>query len=56
MNPHEAFNYLLDKEIYLASKRTFYRILKKHNELLAHRSEKKQTGNHGTNLQNSSQK
>ena len=38
MNPHEVFNSLLDKGIYLASERTFYRILKKNNAL-AHRSE-----------------
>jgi len=38
MNAHEVFNSLLDKGIYLASDRTFYRILKRNNAL-AHRSE-----------------
>ena len=33
MNAHEVFNSLLDKGIYLASDRTFYRILKRNNAL-----------------------
>ena len=40
MNPHKALNSLLDKGGYLASDRTFYRILKRNNAL-AHRSESK---------------
>ena len=40
MNAHEVFNSLLDKGIYLASDRTFYRILKRNNAL-SHRSESK---------------
>jgi hypothetical protein len=40
MNAHEVFNSLLDKGIYLASDRTFYRILKRNNAL-THRSESK---------------
>lgn len=43
MNAHEAFNYLLDKEIYLASERTFYRILLK-RKALAHRTEERLSG------------
>ena len=31
MNPNEIYNSLLDKGIYLASSRTFYRILKEFN-------------------------
>lgn len=44
MNVHEAFNYLLDKGLYLASERTFYRILSKRNAL-AHRTEERIAGN-----------
>lgn len=40
MTPAEAYNSLLDKGIYLASTRTFYRILKEFNAL-AHRTESK---------------
>ena len=38
MNPHEIYNSLLDKGIYLASESTFYRILREH-KALEHRSE-----------------
>ena len=43
MNPHEAFNYLLDKGIYIASESTFYRILSKRGAL-AHRTEERISG------------
>ena len=38
MNPNEIYNSLLDKGIYLASSRTFYRILKEFNAIY-HRTE-----------------
>lgn len=41
MNPHEIYNSLLDKGIYLASESTFYRILREHNAL-THRRDTKQ--------------
>ena len=43
MNPHEAFNYLLDKKIYIASESSFYRVLKRRNAL-AHRTEDRVSG------------
>lgn len=41
MNPHEVYNSLLDKGIYLASESSFYRILRDHNAVI-HRSETKE--------------
>lgn len=41
MNPHEIYNSLLDKGIYLASESSFYRILRSH-EAIIHRSETKE--------------
>ena len=38
LNPNEIYNSLLDKGIYLASSRTFYRILKEFNAIY-HRTE-----------------
>lgn len=40
LNPHEIYNSLLDKGIYLASESTFYRILRERNAL-THRQETK---------------
>ena len=40
MNPNEIYNSLLDKGIYLASSRTFYRILKEFNAIY-HRTEER---------------
>lgn len=41
LNPHEIYNCLLDKGIYLASESTFYRILREHHAL-THRRETKE--------------
>jgi len=41
MNPHEIYNSLLDKEIYLASESSFYRILREH-KAISHRTESKE--------------
>ncbi len=41
MNPHEVYNSLLDKGIYLASESSFYRILRKHKAII-HRRETKE--------------
>lgn len=41
MNAHELYNSLLDKEIYLASESSFYRILRDHNAVI-HRTETKE--------------
>lgn len=41
MNPHEIYNSLLDKGIYLASESSFYRILREHNAV-THRRETKE--------------
>jgi putative transposase len=41
MNPHEIYNSLLDKGIYLASESSFYRILRDHNAV-THRRETKE--------------
>jgi putative transposase len=38
MNPHEIYNSLLDKEIYIGSESTFYRILREY-KALEHRTE-----------------
>jgi putative transposase len=38
LNPHEVYNSLLDKGIYLASESSFYRILREHNAVM-HRGE-----------------
>jgi transposase InsO family protein len=41
MNPHEIYNSLLDKGIYLASESSFYRVLRERNALI-HRTETKE--------------
>lgn len=41
MNPHEIYNSLLDRGIYLASESTFYRVLREHNAV-THRTESKE--------------
>jgi transposase InsO family protein len=41
MNPHEIYNSLLDKGIYIASESTFYRVLRE-RKALAHRQETKE--------------